>query len=145
MYMHIISSQYMSSLVDVTSRNFLISKNLHPSLTGTCVYLSLLCFMVDHLGQLTVAFIQYLYNKCIVKRCYNLNIFHKQLYHTLNLSQCFVVCVGQPYNQLAIVEAARGNKLTTVFYYVRSLAVRHPFPAAATNLEKLYTKLTKDM
>lgn len=53
--------------------------------------------------------------------------------------------VGQPYNQLAIVEAARGNKLTTVFYYVRSLAVRHPFPAAATNLEKLYTKLTKDM
>lgn len=145
MYMYIISSQYMSSLVDVTSRNFLISKNLHPSLTGTCVYLSLLCFMVDHLGQLTVAFIQYLYNKCIVKRCYNLNIFHKQLYHTLTLSQCFVVCVGQPYNQLAIVEAARGNKLTTVFYYVRSLAVRHPFPAAATNLEKLYTKLTKDM
>lgn len=64
MYMYIISSQYMSSLVDVTSRNFLISKNLHPSLTGTCVYLSLLCFMVDHLGQLTVAFIQYLYNKC---------------------------------------------------------------------------------
>lgn len=52
---------------------------------------------------------------------------------------------GQPYNQLAIVEAARGNKLTTVFYYVRSLAVRHPFPAAATNLEKLYTKLTKDI
>ncbi|XP_061183919.1 uncharacterized protein LOC133192081 [Saccostrea echinata] len=52
---------------------------------------------------------------------------------------------GQPYNQLAIVEAARGNKLTTVFYYIRSLALRHPFPAAATNLEKMYTKLTKDI
>lgn len=64
--MHIISSQYMSSLVDVTSRNFLISKNLHPSLI--CVYLSSLCLIVDHLGQLTVAFIQYLYNKCIVKK-----------------------------------------------------------------------------
>lgn len=57
----------------------------------------------------------------------------------------FNIFVGQPYNQLAIVEAARGNKLTTVFYYIRSLAVRHPFPAAATNLEKLYAKLTKDM
>ncbi|CAG2222800.1 EST1C [Mytilus edulis] len=52
---------------------------------------------------------------------------------------------GQPYNQLAIVEAARGNKLSTVFYYIRSLAVRHPFPVAATNLEKLYTKISRDM
>lgn len=51
---------------------------------------------------------------------------------------------GQPYNQLAIVEAARGNKLSTVFYYIRSLAVRHPFPVAATNLEKLYTKISRD-
>ncbi|KAL5011982.1 hypothetical protein ScPMuIL_010533 [Solemya velum] len=52
---------------------------------------------------------------------------------------------GQPYNQLAIVEAARGNKLTTVFYYIRSLAVRHPFPVAATNLEKLYSKIARDL
>ena len=51
---------------------------------------------------------------------------------------------GQPYNQLAIVEAARGNKLSTVFYYIRSLAVRHPFPVAATNLEKLYVKISRD-
>ncbi|CAL1535084.1 unnamed protein product [Lymnaea stagnalis] len=52
---------------------------------------------------------------------------------------------GQPYNQLAILEASRGDKLSTVFYYVRSLAVRHPFPVAATNLEKFYSKLIKDM
>ncbi|XP_067662602.1 nonsense-mediated mRNA decay factor SMG7-like isoform X2 [Haliotis asinina] len=52
---------------------------------------------------------------------------------------------GQPYNQLAILEAARGNKLSTVFYYIRSLAVRHPFPVAATNLEKFYVKLTRDI
>lgn len=51
---------------------------------------------------------------------------------------------GQPYNQLAILEAAKGNKLSTVFYYIRSLAVKVPFPAAATNLEKLYAKLTKE-
>ncbi|XP_059145650.1 nonsense-mediated mRNA decay factor SMG7-like isoform X3 [Physella acuta] len=51
---------------------------------------------------------------------------------------------GQPYNQLAILEASRGDKLSTVFYYIRSLAVRHPFPVAATNLEKFYSKLIKD-
>ncbi|GAB1607750.1 protein SMG7 isoform X1 [Argonauta hians] len=61
-------------------------------------------------------------------------------WHAANL----VPSNGQPYNQLAILEAARGNKLTTVFYYIRSLAVRHPFPVAATNLEKFYTKLAKD-
>jgi len=52
--------------------------------------------------------------------------------------------VGQPYNQLAILEAAKGNKLSTVFYYVRSIAVKHPFPVAATNLAKLYTKISSD-
>lgn len=51
---------------------------------------------------------------------------------------------GQPYNQLAILEVNRNNKLSSVFYYVRSLAVRHPFPVAATNLEKFYSKLIKD-
>ncbi|XP_052246547.1 nonsense-mediated mRNA decay factor SMG7-like isoform X17 [Dreissena polymorpha] len=52
---------------------------------------------------------------------------------------------GQPYNQLAILEASKGNKLSTVFYYIRSLAVKVPFSVAATNLEKLYSKLTKDI
>ncbi|XP_052789309.1 nonsense-mediated mRNA decay factor SMG7-like [Mya arenaria] len=52
---------------------------------------------------------------------------------------------GQPYNQLAILEASKGNKLSTVFYYIRSLAVKVPFSVAATNLEKLYAKLTKDI
>jgi protein SMG7 len=45
---------------------------------------------------------------------------------------------------LAILEAAKGNKLSTVFYYVRSIAVKHPFPVAATNLEKLFVKISKD-
>ncbi|KAK7094739.1 nonsense-mediated mRNA decay factor SMG7-like isoform X2 [Littorina saxatilis] len=60
--------------------------------------------------------------------------------HAVNLSPQN----GQPYNQLAILEVNRNNKLSSVFYYVRSLAVRHPFPVAATNLEKFYTKLIKD-
>lgn len=41
---------------------------------------------------------------------------------------------GQPYNQLALLEASRGDKLGTVFHYARSVAVKHPFPAAASNL-----------
>ena len=41
---------------------------------------------------------------------------------------------GQPYNQLALLETSRGDKLATVFYYVRSIAVRNPFPAATSNL-----------
>lgn len=67
----------------------------------------------------------------------------------LNAGTCFKFywywyIIGQPYNQLAILEASRGDKLSTVFYYIRSLAVRHPFPVAATNLEKFYSKLIKD-
>ncbi|XP_064616199.1 nonsense-mediated mRNA decay factor SMG7-like [Liolophura sinensis] len=51
---------------------------------------------------------------------------------------------GQPYNQLAILEVARGNKLSTIFYYIRSLSVRHPFPATATNLEKFFSKISRE-
>ncbi|XP_054271417.1 nonsense-mediated mRNA decay factor SMG7-like [Macrosteles quadrilineatus] len=41
---------------------------------------------------------------------------------------------GQPYNQLALLEASRGDRLSTVFHYMRSIAVRHMFPAASSNL-----------
>ncbi|XP_064457733.1 nonsense-mediated mRNA decay factor SMG7-like [Ornithodoros turicata] len=51
---------------------------------------------------------------------------------------------GHPYNQLALLEAASGEKLSTVFFYVRSLALQHPFPAAATNLATLYSKMLAD-
>ena len=52
--------------------------------------------------------------------------------------------LGQPYNQLAILEAAKGNKLSTIFYYVRATAVKYPFSVASTNMEKLLQKLAKD-
>lgn len=51
---------------------------------------------------------------------------------------------GHPYNQLALLEAASGEKLSAVFFHVRSLALQHPFPAAATNLAKLYSKMVSD-
>ncbi|KAJ8977655.1 hypothetical protein NQ317_002457 [Molorchus minor] len=52
---------------------------------------------------------------------------------------------GHPYNQLALLEASQGNKLSTVFYYVRGIAVRNPFPASATNLlSTLSSAIDKD-
>lgn len=47
---------------------------------------------------------------------------------------------GQPYNQLALLEASRGDSLSTVFYYMRSINVRHPFPAAVNNLNVTLNK-----
>ncbi|CAH0388220.1 unnamed protein product [Bemisia tabaci] len=47
---------------------------------------------------------------------------------------------GQPYNQLALLETSRGDKLSTVFHYVRSVAVAHPFPAAISNLSLTFEK-----
>ncbi|XP_076232066.1 uncharacterized protein LOC143177786 [Calliopsis andreniformis] len=51
---------------------------------------------------------------------------------------------GQPYNQLALLEASRGNKLGTVFHYARSVAVKHPFPVATTNLAKTLSSALND-
>ena len=63
---------------------------------------------------------------------------------TLPLTTVRYLSTGQPYNQLAILEVNRNNKLASVFYYIRSLSVRHPFPVAATNLEKFYAKMIRD-
>ena len=51
---------------------------------------------------------------------------------------------GHPYNQLALLETVRGDKLSTLFYYARSLALKHPFPPAKINLEKLFKQLIKN-
>ena len=47
---------------------------------------------------------------------------------------------GQPYNQIAILEASRGNKLSAVYFYVRAICLKYPFPAASTNLSKMLGK-----
>lgn len=51
---------------------------------------------------------------------------------------------GQPYNQLAILEASRGDKLSMVYHYIRSVALRHPFPAASTNLSRTLIKQAEE-
>lgn len=52
----------------------------------------------------------------------------------------FFLPLGQPYNQLAILASSKGDHLTTIFYYCRSIAVKFPFPAASTNLQKALSK-----
>lgn len=52
---------------------------------------------------------------------------------------------GQPFNQLAILASQSGNKLLTVFYHVRSLALKSPFRLAMNNLEKVYHKYSNEM
>lgn len=52
---------------------------------------------------------------------------------------------GHPYNQLALLETSQGDKLSTVFQYVRGIAVKNPFPAAISNLTKtLSAQIDKD-
>ncbi|CAG9773080.1 unnamed protein product [Ceutorhynchus assimilis] len=41
---------------------------------------------------------------------------------------------GHPYNQLALLEASQGDKLSTVFYHIRGICVKNPFPASTANL-----------
>ena len=49
---------------------------------------------------------------------------------------------GHPYNQLGILfETSRTNQLSTIFYYVRSVACRYNFPLASTNMENFFKKL----
>ncbi|XP_034234923.1 protein SMG7 [Thrips palmi] len=51
---------------------------------------------------------------------------------------------GQPYNQLALLDSSRGDRLGTVFHYVKSVSVKHPFPAAATNLKRMFSRFAED-
>lgn len=48
---------------------------------------------------------------------------------------------GQPYNQLAILSSAVDDSLHTVFYYCKSISVPNPFPAAASNLHKIFNQI----
>ncbi|KAL8567088.1 hypothetical protein ACOMHN_027515 [Nucella lapillus] len=114
-----------SSAFGVMKEKTQLRAKITPPKRNSCLYICQYCLV--HLGDIAR---------------YRQQTEQAQTYyrHAVNLSPQN----GQPYNQLAILEVNRNNKLSSVFYYVRSLAVRHPFPAAATNLEKFYTKLTKD-
>lgn len=61
-------------------------------------------------------------------------------YHAIKL----VPYLGHPYNQLGILfETSRTNQLSTVFYYIRSIAVRYTFPLASNNLDNFFYKLVE--
>ncbi|BFZ20344.1 hypothetical protein BsWGS_23385 [Bradybaena similaris] len=114
-----------SGAFGIMRENTINYKNIMTPKKSSCLYIC--CHCLVHLGDIAR---------------YRQQMEQAQTYyrHAANLSPNN----GQPYNQLAILEASRGDKLSTVFYYIRSLAVRHPFPVAATNLEKFYSKLIKD-
>lgn len=49
---------------------------------------------------------------------------------------------GHSYNQLALLEmSSKGCQLTAVFFYIRAIALKTPFPAAASNLSRMYNKI----
>ncbi|XP_076058710.1 uncharacterized protein LOC143035712 isoform X3 [Oratosquilla oratoria] len=48
---------------------------------------------------------------------------------------------GQPYNQLALLEAGKTNKLAAVALYVRAMCVPGPFPGAPQNLTQTFSKV----
>ena len=48
---------------------------------------------------------------------------------------------GQAYNQIALLEGNKGNKLSAAFFYARSIALNYPFPSAAANLNKLFASM----
>jgi len=50
---------------------------------------------------------------------------------------------GQPYNQLAILASGQGDMLSTVFFYLRAIYVKCPFPGSKTNLERTLEKVLK--
>ncbi|XP_045541947.1 protein SMG7-like [Papilio machaon] len=52
---------------------------------------------------------------------------------------------GQPYNQLALVAWRRGRRLAAVYWHVRSLLVRAPFPPAPVNLARTLEAASRDV
>ena len=48
---------------------------------------------------------------------------------------------GHPYNQLALLEAGRGNRLAAVSLYIRAVCVQAPFPGAPSNLVQTLNKV----
>ena len=57
-------------------------------------------------------------------------IFYRQAIHTSPAS-------GQAYNQIALLHANYGNTLSAISYYIRSISLKHPFPAGSANLSKI--------
>ena len=51
---------------------------------------------------------------------------------------------GQAYNQIALLHANTENKLSSIYYYIRSIALKQPFPAASSNLSKMFASISSN-
>lgn len=134
------------------------SQQLNPPQASSCIYICQYCLV--HLGDIAryrnqrkqaESFYKYVsiyivsatwrkqYLICIIIRILYVN--YIVFRHAILLSPTS----GQPYNQLALLEASQGDKLAAIFYYVRGIAVKNPFPATATNLANtLSSAIDKD-
>ncbi|KAK4881318.1 hypothetical protein RN001_004637 [Aquatica leii] len=91
------------------------TEQLNPPQASSCIYICQYCLV--HLGDIA----RYRNQRKQAESFYK---------HAILLSPTS----GQPYNQLALLQASQGDKLAAIFYYVRGIAVKNPFPATATNL-----------
>ncbi|KAF5306739.1 hypothetical protein FQA39_LY01497 [Lamprigera yunnana] len=90
-------------------------EQLNPPQTSSCIYICQYCLV--HLGDIA----RYRNQRKQAESFYK---------HAILLSPTS----GQPYNQLGLLQTSQGDKLAAIFYYVRGIAVKNPFPATATNL-----------
>lgn len=58
------------------------------------------------------------------------------LYVRVRQAVCVWAHSGQPYNQLALVASRGGRRLAALYWQVRALLVRAPFPPAPANLAR---------
>ncbi|XP_068688143.1 nonsense-mediated mRNA decay factor SMG7-like [Montipora foliosa] len=114
---HVRSSQL--GILEEINGNNCVTKKPH---TQSCYYICQDCLV--HLGD-------------IARYCDDPDQAEVFYHHALVL----VPSNGQPYNQLAILASGKGDELGTVYYYCRSIAVKNPFPAASTNLQKTLSKV----
>ena len=105
-----------------TTGEKLVGEEVFPPSSASCNYICQYCLV--HLGDIAR---------------YRNNIQQAETFYRHAISMA--PSSGQPYNQIAILEANRSNKLSTVYFYVRAVSLSFPFPAAFINLNKLLSRL----
>ncbi|CAD5125929.1 DgyrCDS14110 [Dimorphilus gyrociliatus] len=52
---------------------------------------------------------------------------------------------GKPHHQLAVISLQKNNELLTMFYYIRALAIRHPFPTVEDKITHMFHSIDGKM
>ena len=89
-------------------------------------------WLIVIIGRCCHDFLVFIFYNCLI---FHLWCFRKAAY--------LVPSNGQPYNQLAILASGQGDMLSTVFFYLRAIYVKCPFPGSKTNLERTLEKVLK--